>query len=431
MSVSLCIFTKRSACMQLSNLAESLIGSEIVSLGNQIKDKIRAGKHIFNFTIGDFDSKIFPIPPELESAIVAAYQEGYTNYPPAEGILELRESVGNFIREREGIAYTPSEILIASGGRPLIYALYRTIVDKGERVIYTVPSWNNNHYVHFVEGVHVPIETVAETQFMPTAAQIRPLLEGASLLALCSPLNPTGTCFTKEQLEAICDAVLEENTRRGEQEKKLYVMYDQMYWTLTYGETKHYNPISLRPELKPYTIFIDGISKAFAATGVRVGWALGPERIISKMKAILSHIGAWAPMAEQKATAVYLTQSESVDRHLQSFKAKLEARLSGIYNGLMDLKQKGHPVDAIAPQGGIYLTVKFDLTGRHTPSGDLLASQDDVTAYLLEYAGLALVPFKIFGAGASSWYRLSVGTCKMEDIPEMLSSVRRALESLK
>src|SRR6202012_5700982 len=140
----------------------------------------------------------------------------YTNYPPAEGILELRESVGSFIREREGIAYTPAEILIASGGRRLIYALYRTIVDKGEKVIYTVPSWNNNHYVHFVEGAHVPIETTAEHGFMPTAAQIKPLLEGAARLALCSPLTPTGTVIAKSQLEEICDAVWEENERRGE-----------------------------------------------------------------------------------------------------------------------------------------------------------------------------------------------------------------------
>ena len=125
--------------MQLSQLAESLIGSEIVRLGNEIKDKIRAGSRIYNFTIGDFDSRIFPIPQELEKGIHEAYREGYTNYPPAEGLLELRESVGRFVGEREGIHYSPSEILVASGGRPLIYALYRSIVDKGEKVIYAVP----------------------------------------------------------------------------------------------------------------------------------------------------------------------------------------------------------------------------------------------------------------------------------------------------
>ena len=115
--------------MKLSHLAQTLIGSEIVKLGNEIKDRIRNGERIYNFTIGDFDSSIFPIPKELEEAIIDAYKHHYTTYPPAEGILELRQSVGSFINEREGMDYKPSEILIASGGRPLIYSLYRAVVD--------------------------------------------------------------------------------------------------------------------------------------------------------------------------------------------------------------------------------------------------------------------------------------------------------------
>ncbi|TDW99688.1 pyridoxal phosphate-dependent aminotransferase [Dinghuibacter silviterrae] len=418
--------------MQLSQLAESLIGSEIVRLGNEIKDKIRQGNRIYNFTIGDFDSRIFPIPQELEKGIIEAYREGYTNYPPAEGILELRESVGRFLADREGLHYTPSEILIASGGRPLIYALYRAIVDKGEKVIYAVPSWNNNHYVHFVGGQHVTIDTTPEQQFMPTADQVRPLLGDATLLALCSPQNPTGTAFSKEELQKICDAVVEENARRGPGKKKLFLLYDQMYWTLTYGKTRHYNPVSLRPELKDYTVFIDGISKVFAATGLRVGWALGPAEIIAKMKAILSHMGAWAPMAEQRATAAYLGQTEAIDRYLKHFKNELEERLNRIYDGFRTLKTEGFAVDSVEPQAALYLTVCFDLTGKKTPAGKVLEDQEQVTAYILDAAGLAVVPFSAFGAGKNSpWYRLSVGTCVKEEIPDMLGAVRKALEGLR
>lgn len=416
--------------MQLSHLAESLIGSEIVRLGNEIKDKIRQGSKIYNFTIGDFDSKIFPIPQELERGIIDAYREGYTNYPPAEGILELRESVGKFIGQREDIHYGPAEILIASGGRPLIYALYRSIVDKGEKVIYAVPSWNNNHYVHFVEGEHVKIDTTPEQQFMPTAAQIRPYLKDATLLALCSPQNPTGTTFSKAELQAICDDVAGENARRGPDRKQLFLLYDQMYWTLTYGKTEHYNPVSLRPELKNCTIFIDGISKVFASTGLRVGWAFGPAPVIAKMKAILSHMGAWAPMAEQRATAGYLLQTEAIDRYLRHFKAELEERLTRIYDGFMELKNQGYAVDAVAPQAAIYLTICFNLKGKRTPAGKVLATQEDVTAYILDAAGLAVVPFSAFGAKDAPWYRLSVGTCIKEEIPEMLGAVRGALEGL-
>jgi aspartate aminotransferase len=416
---------------KLSHLAETLIGSEIVRLGAEIKEKIKKGDNIYNFTIGDFDSSIFPIPKWLEDEIIDSYRRKFTTYPPADGILALRESVSSFIKEREGLNYDVREILIAAGGRPLIYALYRAIVDKDDKVIYSVPSWNNNHYVHFVEGHHVVLETTAENNFMPAAEDIKPHIHDAVFIALCSPLNPTGTVFKKEELEKICDMVLEENMRRGDKEKKLYVMYDQMYWTLTFGKTKHYNPVSLRPEMKQYTIFIDGISKTFASTGVRVGWALGPESVLAKMKAINSHVGAWSPMAEQHATAKFLLQKNIIDGYLSNFKMELEERLECIYEGFQLLKKEGFSVNACAPQAAIYLTIQLNLVGKKTENHLLLSSQSEVTSYILNEAKLAVVPFYAFGASKdSNWYRLSVGTCKKEEIPDMLTKLKSALSKL-
>jgi len=208
-------------------------------------------------------------------------------------------------------------------------------------------------------------------------------------------------------------------------------MYDQIYWTLTYGDTQHYNPVSLRPEMKDYTIFIDGISKAFAATGVRVGWALGPAHVLGKMKAINSHVGAWSPMAEQHATANYLLETEQIDSYLENFKSELEERLRRIYEGFQHLKSLGFPVDACSPQAAIYLTIRIDLVGKTTADGVVLEKQKDVTSYILDEAKLAIVPFYAFGASASSdWYRLSVGTCRKEEIDEMLAKLKQSLEKL-
>jgi aspartate aminotransferase len=414
--------------MKLSYLSETLIGSEIVKLGGEIREKIRLGERIYNFTVGDFDPTVFPIPAELEEEIIAAYRAHFTNYPLAEGNLDLRESIAAFIKEREGLDYNKSEYLVAAGGRPLIYAIFRAIVDAGEKVVYAVPSWNNNHYTHFVGGEHVVVEAGPETNFMPSADSLKPLLKGASLLALCSPQNPTGTVFTKEELEKICDLVLAENATRGEGEKKLYVLYDQMYWHLTYGDIKHYNPVSLRPAMRDFTVFVDAISKVFAATGVRVGWSFGPAAIIDKMKAILGHVGAWAPMAEQKAVARFLQQKEAIDRFLAQFKSEVEFRLRAIHDGFQLLKSDGFSVDSVAPQAAIYLTIKVDLVGKQTQDGKLLETQADVTSYLLNAAKLAVVPFYAFGAAAQSpWYRLSVGTCKKEEIPQMLEGLKSAL----
>lgn len=259
--------------MKLSHLSETLIGSEIVSLGGEIREKIRQGEKIYNFTVGDFDPKIFPIPQALEDEIINAYKNHFTNYPAAEGNLDLRESISSFLKERENLDYSVNEILVSCGGRPLIYSLFRAIVDEGDKVIYAVPSWNNNHYTHFNSAEHVVIETYVENNFMPSAQDIAQYIKGATLVCLCSPQNPTGTTITKEDLESICDMILKENESRNKGEKKLFLMYDQMYWNLTYGDTVHYNPVSLRPEMKKYTIYIDAISKVFAATGLRVGWS--------------------------------------------------------------------------------------------------------------------------------------------------------------
>jgi aspartate aminotransferase len=418
--------------MKLSHLSETLIGSEIVKLGGEIKERIRKGERIYNFTVGDFDPHIFPIPAALEDEIIDAYRKKYTNYPPGEGSLELREAVVQFTKDYQQLDYTTDEILISSGGRPLIYALFRAICDKGDKIIYPVPSWNNNHYVHFVEGEHVVIEAKAENNFMLKADDMRPFIKDAVLIALCSPQNPTGTTFKKQDLQDICNMIVEENERREAGQKKLFLMYDQMYWHLTYNGIEHFNPVSLNPAIREYTVFIDAISKVFAATGVRVGWSMGPVSVLSKMKSILSHVGAWAPMAEQKALTHFLANKKAIDEYLENFKNELEERLRRIYNGLIALKEKGYAVDAVSPEAAIYLTIKADLKGKVTADGKVLEDQAQVTSYLLQYASLAIVPFYAFGADKSSpWYRLSVGTCKKEEIDEMLQKLDSALSGLQ
>jgi aspartate aminotransferase len=348
-----------------------------------------------------------------------------------EGNFDLREAVSAFAKQYQGLDYGTDEILIASGGRPLIYAFFRAICDEGDKIIYAVPSWNNNHYAHFVNGQAIEVEASVENNFMLTADDIQPYIKEAVFLALCSPQNPTGTTFRKEELQKICDLVVEENKRRGDDEKKLYVMYDQMYWHLTYGDTRHYHPVSLNPEIRNYAVYIDAISKVFASTGVRVGWSLGPKVILDKMKAILSHVGAWAPMAEQKAVAKFLYLKKDIDAYLDHFKTELEERLRRIYEGFIQLKNQGHCIDAVAPEAGIYLTIKFDLVGKKTADGTVLKNQSEVTSYLLQYASLAVVPFYAFGASKNSpWYRLSVGTCKKEEIGEMLGKLSDALKKL-
>jgi aspartate aminotransferase len=418
--------------LQVSDMAEHLIGSEIIKLANDINEKIKKGEKIYNLTIGDFDPKIFPIPAGLLDEIISAYKAGITNYPVANGMPELRKAVSDFIKSTQQLEYSSDEVLISGGARPLIYGIYKTLLDPGEKVIFPVPSWNNNHYCHLALAKGIMVETLPENNFMPVAADIRQHLKDARMIALCSPLNPTGTVFAKSQLEDICNMVLEENQRREGIEKPLYLLYDQIYSVLTFGENKHYDPVSLCPGLRNYTVFVDGISKSMAATGVRVGWSFGPKFIIDKMKAILSHVGAWAPKAEQVATAKFMTDTDAVTDFLTGFKKEVNKRLQAFYNGFMTLKKEGYNVNAIVPQAAIYLTVQMSLAGKKISNGKTLSTQKEVTSYLVDEARIAIVPFSAFGASDdSSWYRLSVGTCKMEEVESIIENLRKALSILK
>ena len=417
--------------MKVSKLAANLIGSEIVKIGNEVNDLKAQGAKIANLTIGDLNSNIYPIPAELKEEIQKAYQNNLTNYPPANGLASLRKSVSQDLKSRWNLEYAPEDILVTAGSRPLIYAVFKTIVDEGDKVIYPIPSWNNNHYAYMTGANAVEVKTTQENNFLPTAADLKDHLKGAVLLCLCSPLNPTGTMFSKEQLTEICELVIEENKSRGADEKPLYIMYDQIYSNLTF-DAKHVDPVSLFPEMKDYTVYIEGISKCLAATGVRVGWGFGPSHIIKKMAALLTHVGAWAPKPEQEATAKYFESKERVDSFVTDFKGKLEASLKVLHQGIQDMKSKGMAVESIQPMGALYLTIKLDYIGKTKSDGSVIGNSSDLVFYLIKEGGVALVPFSAFGDDVSApWFRASVGGLSLDEIKVMLPKLENALAQLK
>jgi aspartate aminotransferase len=405
----------------LSSMAQGLIGSEILRIAGEIRIAAAAGRKIANFTVGDFASNEFPIPDKLRDDTLAALRAGETNYPPSDGVLKLREAVRDFYRERLDLDFPIESILIAGGSRPVIYAAYRALVEPGDVVVYPVPSWNNNHYCHLTGARGIAIETRAEDGFLPTAESLKPYLQTARLIALNTPLNPAGTVLRPEELRHISELVVAENQRRiATGEKPLYLLYDQVYWMLTFGNARHETPVHAVPEMSRYTIFVDGISKAFAATGVRVGWAVGPKAVISVMKDLLGHVGAWAPRAEQVATATLLRDHPTMDAYLAQHKGALQKRLDRLHEGFMAMAAKGLPVRDIPPQGAIYLSVQFKL--------DRLRTNDAIRKYLLEEAGFAMVPFQAFGLhGDNGWFRLSVGAVSERDVEECLPRVEAAL----
>jgi len=420
------------ASPRVSTMAAGLIGSEILKIAADIRAMVAEGEQICNLTVGDFNPKYFPIPVELRKGIEAALQAGETNYPPSDGMPALRKAVQQFYLRELGLDYPIESFIITSGARPAIYAAYRALVEPGDKVVYPVPSWNNNHYCHLTKAFGYPFPCSSENAFLPTRADLEGAITGARLLALCSPLNPTGTAFTSDALAGICDLILEENAvRAASGGRPIFLMYDQVYWMLTFGNTEHVNPVSLRPEMAQYTIFIDGISKAFASTGIRVGWAVAPPDVASSMSSILGHVGAWAPRAEQVATAALLKDSAVIDGYHTHMIKELGSRLDKLYSGIKNLKNSGLPVDAIPPMGAIYLTAHFPLMRRTTQAGVRLETNEDIRKYLLSEAKLAVIPFQAFGtAEDTGWFRLSVGAVSIAEIETMLPNLERAIRQL-
>jgi len=416
----------------LSQFARELKGSAILKVAAEVRAMIASGKPVCNLTVGDFDPKQFPIPATLRQGIERALGQGETNYPPSDGIPALRKAVGDYVEREQGVRYPLESILVASGGRPVVFGAYRVLLDAGDEVLYPVPSWNNDYYTAMMGARAVEVPGLREHGFQPTVDQLAPHLSTARLLCLCTPGNPTGTMIDADSLRAIMEAVVAENeARRSRGRKPLFVLFDQMYGSLAFPPAEHANPLALVPESAPYVVALDGISKAFAATGLRVGWALGPAAVIAKMKDFLGHVGTWAPRPEQVATAAFLSDPGAVADYRARFFPEVQARLDALYQGFQALRKAGYPVDCINPQGAIYLSLQLDLIGRQLGERRI-TSNDEIRLELLEKAGLAVVPFQAFGlADETGWFRMSVGAVSLQDIHDAFPRVRQLLDQVR
>lgn len=406
-----------------SEVALGMEPSRILAISYAVKEAIARGAQVTQFTVGDFAPDQFPIPAALARGITEAIAAGQTNYPPADGLPELRKAIAASYRDELGLDYPLDGVTVASGARPGLYAIYRCLVEPGEVVVAPVPGWNNDNYTQLVGGRFVPVPSRPEAGFMPDPEALAPHLRTARLLVICSPLNPCGTMIQRDRLAAICQLILDENRRRERTgERLLYLVYDQVYRLLTFGPT-HHTPVEVAPEMARYTIFVDAISKSFAATGIRVGWVVSPPFIADRLRALLTHMGAWAPRPEQRAVARLLEDRAATAQFLVGLRAGLQERLELIYQALQGFAAEGLPVAAVAPEGAIYLSAYIGLAGR--PG---LPDDDAVRKYLLEAAGCAILPFSAFGDETNrGWWRLSVGAVSVEETRACMARLGTAL----
>ena len=407
---------------KLSRIGNNIVGSEIIKISQQIKE-ISKTKPVINLTIGDFNSELWPIPSKLKQHIEQCYEDGLTNYPNSQGEINLRESVSKHIKQQFDVDYSPEEILIGGGVRPLIYTVYKATTNPNESVIYPVPSWNNNHYCFLHNVEKTEIECLPENSFFPTVRDIEVRIgDNTSLVCICSPQNPTGRVIDPEVLKGICELVVNENKVRAGQvgSRPLYLFFDQIYSDIT-QDGKFVHPIKLCPEIRPYLICADGISKSLNATGIRVGWLFGPKDIIGKMTEVLSHIGAWAPKPEQHGLDKYIREDYAdYQFHITNVKLDYELITLKICNKFEELKEKGFNVDCQRPEGGIYISVYLDYVKS-------FGSTEEYISFLINNCGLGIVPFEYFGSKEQGWFRISIGNISNSNLDDVIRTIEKSV----
>jgi aspartate aminotransferase len=415
----------------LSALARGLVGSEVLRIAAEVRAAIAAGREVCNLTVGDFDPREFPLPRKLVDGIRAALEAGQTNYPPSNGVPELRKAILEFYRRELALDYPLDSVIVAGGARPLIYATYRALVDPGDTVAFPVPSWNNNHYAYLTGARALPLEVRREHAFHPTAEQVAAVIRDVRLVAINSPLNPTGTSIDPGVLAGISRAIVDENRRRERTgERPVYLMYDAVYWATTLELAAPVTPPALVPEVAPWTVLIDAISKSLAATGLRVGWALAHPAVTARLSDLLGHIGAWAPKPEQVATAAFLADAHAFGEFRGQMAERLRVRLFALHEGLQRMRERGLAVESVAPEGTLYLSARFPLGG--SVRGRALRTNEDARKLLLEEAGVAAVPFQAFALPREDgWFRLSVGAVSVAAIEQGLARLERVLGEVK
>lgn len=386
--------------MKLSKRILEIQPSVTISISDKAKSMKAEGKPIISFSVGEPD---FNSPECASKAAVEAIGRGESHYTLNPGIIELRNEVCGYYKRRFGLEYTPAEVIIAPGAKPLLYEALQMLVDPGDEVLVFAPAW-----VSYVEQIHLAggkeaVVDMLSTDFVPTRENIEKTITPKTVgMLINSPNNPTGAMLTKETLEMIADVAREHD---------LWIIFDEIYERLEYT-AKHINILNAAPDLKDRVLLINGASKAYAMTGWRIGYALGPKEWIKKMNTMQTHLTSNASSIAQWAALGALREADPV---VEEMRAAFEERRAVI----LDLLHAMPYVKVRDPEGAFYVFV--DISGCPIPD-DLKFCEK-----LLEEKFVASVPGTAFFA--PGFVRFSYA-CSMENIKEGMKRLKEFLESL-
>lgn len=393
---------------ELSTLAQAVQASTTLAIDALAKQMKADGIDVVGFGAGEPD---FNTPEHIKQAAIDAINENFTKYTPASGILSLKEAVCRRMREDCGLEYKPSQVVIASGAKHNVYIALRALINPGDEVILPAPFWVSYlELVKMVGGSPVIVTAEEAAGFKMTAAQLeQAVTPRTKCIILNNPSNPTGMVYSREELEAIARVCVE---------RQIYVIADEIYYGLLYDGLPFTSFASLGDEVKELTILINGVSKSYAMTGWRVGFACANDAIARVMGNFLSHSTGAPSSISQKAAVAALTGHQG---EIESMRQSFEERRNYIVERMNGIEG----VSCIKPEGAFYIMMNMEQLIGKTIHGELIQNSDDFSAAFLKHGLVATVPCS--GFGAPNYVRWSYAT-SMENIKKGMDRLEEFLK---
>ncbi len=372
----------------ISTMASSVQPSATLAAGARARQLRAEGIHVYDFSLGEPD---FNTPEHICRAAAKAVQDGHTRYTPASGVIELRGAVARFYQKTYGLQVSQDQVIISNGAKHSIHNVLAAILNPGDDVVIPAPYWvSYSDLVQMTGATYTLVPTTLESGFKMTPDQLRRAITSRTrLLMLNSPSNPTGSVYTRQELEALADVLLDTDVT---------VLSDEIYEKLVYGDARATCFATLRPGLAERTVTVSGVSKTYAMTGWRIGWAVGPAHLVKAMSNVQSQETGNPPSVSQYAAVAAL---EGDQECVEKMRREFEARATLVRQRLCAMPGLRCPVAA----GAFYAF--FDVSSHfgRTLGGRPVADSTGFCAAALDAAHVNLVPGSAFGA--EGYVRLS------------------------
>jgi aspartate aminotransferase len=381
-----------------------------MKIAQEAKEMLHKGIDVIDLSVGELD---YPTPPNVKDAAIKAIDQNFTKYTINSGTIELREAIADKLRKEDYLNYSPSEIIVSNGAKQCVYNAIQSVINDGDEVIFSSPYWvSYPEMVSLAIGKSVIINTNERDNFKISREQLEEAISPRTkLLILCNPSNPTGALYNRNELEKIAEIIEKHN---------FYVIADEIYEKMIYDDNKFVSFASISEKVKSKTIVVNGLSKSYAMTGWRIGYAAGPQHIIKAMNKIQSHSTSNASSISQAAAVEALLGPQTF---IEQMKNDYQKRRDFFFNEINSI----NGLQCFKPQGAFYLFPNITYFFNKSTNIFRIEHSFDLAMYLLYEAKVAAVPGSSFGS--EGYLRMSY-TASMEKLGEAAKRIKNALGKL-